>query len=1546
MSRYNQDRRGNPFVEADRQSVENKIYEGHKVFRVRSRILLHVEEISGEFDREKWEWNILYFSHPSFDDLDVNEFKGTKARNLIFDYYDGQRENGVVNYYEHTLTIPIVEKYDNNNVAQLPLQGESYKVRMLKNIKDVELKLVKNQCLFDYLCYKIVGKPGFEDYSRDKLYKELGKKTTLCIDDIEAWIKKGTKKGKYDKNISLYAWWENRRSAYKFKTNNPHNNTIVLNFMITDLHVLPVEHEQLFTANTLKNLKTLSYEAKEAEAEINWELDYHFNNFYYVDHETYDKNEDAILSGTFKPDVEALIFEKRIKVEGKDNIDIVTVGNKVMHKTKYKLSYVNLNRDIFKHPTREKHQNYVFCEDFKDRKDCCDTLFKKTKMINFKFNNQSWGEISRVLMDYYLDNNEKWQSCFRPELRDVIDDLCCKPLVQGVQKENMMDSLVTWDINKCYTMAIVEGLKDQYIPIYHLGDNPQVFDESKHVHRLSSKNPRNGKLKEFLYYIPTTVLKPYGLIIREGIYPHVLIQHLLDEKHIKNTDIKYTFPCLQFAQGDALVAFVEKVYQLLKHTKHWKMIINVAVGLFNTKYECKSDEVMISASPPFTIAYNTWHQEQNNKNLQVDITGDDNLDWIRTRSKKRKMKDNGVINQYVVASGLVRTLKMLKNKWIDGMKLVGLKTDAIYLNIPTTVNFDCEECEMFRFQCRKCRKAGKPKPKSIYDLAVEKDQVLEWYNLYDFGNVHPKFYDKVSEEIDNLWDQVDDADAFDAMAEDIEIPTIKETLNLIKKYPYKIEQNKKPPKYDRERMDQLKSTIGYVIDEEKIIPSPLKDIDEKTFKLKLKDLEQDIDETVDFSEEKKIRLKNIAKKLFKVLVYGTAGSGKSTLGVDILRVLLKIAKLFDQHVIVTSYQRSCVNNFIKKVIQINKKTKKEKIGSWHKKIIEETNTNWNWDNFYGNVLNDEYGTISRRSKCKRDASKIFAIIIDEFFQMPERCLIDMCSLLDDNHDIILVPIGDYNQMPGIATPKYNWLKSYILNNFVDYKLYKNYIIQSGRFSEEVLYLLRLLEKGDYEHDRKFIKYITKKNKDGSFVFEDNDVKKYKWHICNYRKKRFPRGVIQLNRKLCPKIEKGSFVICDKKYDTYEFDRKGKQIIIKYTDRHGLECEKKPKVPILVGEKYKVLAVKDQGIKKQCKLEVDDYGKKKYGWFPMKYKRKDGSIQVILSPANASTAFREQGREITQPYLIHDAHEMTRQTLIVAISRGKCKKGCLFKFSNLGELVDRYGFGCAYKDQFKVQKVPSCYDGYKPNDINKPRKNEYQKNLLVEITDVNDVKYIGEHTWNENKTLKENLDDRMKGHLNDKVPDEKKSPVLEMNEPEISPFYGKIKDRVPYFIYGKYKDILKVEKKHIQQILTAGYTVYNKAGIARQPKINEEKIQELDVQQEEIQNAIKKFKIETVYDKKSKKNPSGKRYVIYGKTVAEALGYKGDRIRSADYDEIVDMKKKAIAKLCMITTRKVKEVEEKMKEEKKMEKEKKVKEARDYIISILEKDTHEKQMKSI
>ena len=226
------------------------------------------------------------------------------------------------------------------------------------------------------------------------------------------------------------------------------------------------------------------------------------------------------------------------------------------------------------------------------------------------------------------------------------------------------------------------------------------------------------------------------------------------------------------------------------------MIINVAVGLFNTKFEAKSDEVMISASPPFTIAYSDWLREhKKGRNLKIEYFGDDKIDWIRSQTKKRKTKDNGVINQYVVASGLVRTLTMLKNKWVDGMELVGIKTDAIYLN----------EVD-----------------KETLQKAIDKDSVVShFYKKHSsvFKEVHPKFYDYVSKQ---LHDGVE--------LDKLDIPKVEcETLDLIKQYPYKVEPGKRPPNHEDARMDALLKTVGVVMDKSEIVLDKLDELDEKEF---------------------------------------------------------------------------------------------------------------------------------------------------------------------------------------------------------------------------------------------------------------------------------------------------------------------------------------------------------------------------------------------------------------------------------------------------------------------------------------------------------------------------------------------------------------------------------------------------------------------------------------------------------------------------------------------------------------------------------------------
>ena len=54
-------------------------------------------------------------------------------------------------------------------------------------------------------------------------------------------------------------------------------------------------------------------------------------------------------------------------------------------------------------------------------------------------------------------------------------------------------------------------------------------------------------------------------------------------------------------------------------------------------------------------------------------------------------------------------------------------------------------------------------------------------------------------------------------------------------------------------------------------------------------------------------------------------------------------------------------------------------------------------------------------------------------------------------------------------------------------------------------------------------------------------------------------------------------------------------------------------------------------------------------------------------------------------------------------------------------------------------------------------------------------------YDQSKTTSENLDRRMKEHLDDTVADDKKSHVLKMNFPLVRRFYGKVSDKQPHLI---------------------------------------------------------------------------------------------------------------------------------------------------------------------
>ena len=142
-----------------------------------------------------------------------------------------------------------------------------------------------------------------------------------------------------------------------------------------------------------------------------------------------------------------------------------------------------------------------------------------------------------------------------------------------------------------------------------------------------------------------------------------------------------------------------------------------------------------------------------------------------------------------------------------------------------------------------------------------------------------------------------------------------------------------------------------------------------------------------------------------------------------------------------------------------------------------------------------------------------------------------------------------------------------------------------------------------------------------------------------------------------------------------------------------------------------------------------------------------------------------------------------------------------------------------------------------------------------------------------------------------------APVLKMNNPRIRPFYGKITDKKPYLIYGKYDDILKIEKNHMRMVqlecIKSGKKYFNGAGTKMIPEIDQKKVETLVVIDHEMQWLMKKFEIT------SQKKHGKDGWVMNGK--------KGDKIHRVSKDKLYQLKTEGIAKLCMVSVDNVKEV---------------------------------------
>ena len=191
--------------------------------------------------------------------------------------------------------------------------------------------------------------------------------------------------------------------------------------------------------------------------------------------------------------------------------------------------------------------------------------------------------------------------------------------------------------------------------------------------------------------------------------------------------------------------------------------------------------------------------------------------------------------------------------------------------------------------------------------------------------------------------------------------------------------------------------------------------------------------------------------------------------------------------------------------------------------------------------------------------------------------------------------------------------------------------------------------------------------------------------------------------------------------------------------------------------------------------------------------------------------------------------------------------------------------------------------------------------MYKVKDSNNGRYVGITAYKKGLTLQENLDRRMRSHLDRNKEQSKLSAVLEMTNPVIYPFYGRMNDKNPYFIYGKRHDCLSIEKQHIRKTMfdcMANNTIcFNKQQTKLKPEIDEQKVNEYNIVDQQIQKLLDEFVI---------KSSSG-RYVVMSQSLATVLNYKSNKIRKTDKSKLVELVHKGIAKMCKIDVKRVKNV---------------------------------------
>jgi AAA domain len=306
--------------------------------------------------------------------------------------------------------------------------------------------------------------------------------------------------------------------------------------------------------------------------------------------------------------------------------------------------------------------------DFMERRALCDEYFAKYKLIDYKFTNQPWGTIARIICDNQYNSIPSSQ--YSPDVKDIFVNYPARPYRACFERE-VQPGDVSIDIRRDYTNILITN--EEPYPVFGAFDYAQPFNGGDCF-----------TLRPGLYYVNKSFYMGNGTIFvsRNWFLPG-FVRYALQRGYITASDIKYVVYADRCIPGNSFKKLTEEVSE--KYPEQSKSLINMFIGSMGSLYH-KESKGAVTDDIHTAVAC-----VAGNPDAVIHHLG--NLCIIQDEKKFVKSGGDVPIYRQVIESALVKLDMMVQD--LQPEKILGFNTDSIKVrgDYNTAIVKDKKDCK-------------------------------------------------------------------------------------------------------------------------------------------------------------------------------------------------------------------------------------------------------------------------------------------------------------------------------------------------------------------------------------------------------------------------------------------------------------------------------------------------------------------------------------------------------------------------------------------------------------------------------------------------------------------------------------------------------------------------------------------------------------------------------------------------------------------------------------------------------------------------------------